>query len=68
MTAKSELSELLSDAPVVERLSEEECARLVEQVRAVRKSRLRAMFAAIDEALGHLPRLVRVPAKKILLG
>lgn len=68
MTAKSELSELLSDAPVVEGLSEEECARLVEQVRAVRKSRLRAMFAAIDEALGHLPRLVRVPAKKILLG
>lgn len=52
----------------MERLSDQESAELLAMIKAVRRSRLKAMFAAIEEALGHLPRMLRGPAKKILLG
>jgi len=65
---KSALSQELGGCAVVQDLSEEESAELRALIKTVRRSRLRAMFAAIEEALGHLPRMLRGPAKKILLG
>lgn len=53
---------------MVQQLSEQESADLLAVVKAVRRSRLKAMFASIEEALQHLPRMLRGPAKKILLG
>ncbi|HSV37589.1 MAG TPA: hypothetical protein VLI04_02415 [Nocardioidaceae bacterium] len=68
MSDKSALSQELGGCPAVERLSDQESAELLAMIKAVRRSRLKAMFAAIEEALGHLPRMLRGPAKKILLG
>jgi hypothetical protein len=65
---KKELSAQLGGAAIVGELTDAECAELVSMIAAVRRSRMKAMFSAIDQALNHLPRLLRGPAKKILLG
>ena len=53
-------------ADTVAELSEAEATELATMIKAVRRSRFKAMTASIDEALGHLPKLLRGPAKKIL--
>ena len=68
MSDKTELRNQLSGCPVVDQLTEAEAAQLLAMVKAVRRSRLKAMFSSIEQALGHLPRVLRGPAKKILLG
>ena len=68
MTDQADLRKRLNNAGVVDELSEAECTQLLAMIETVRRSRLKAMLGAIDEALDHLPRLVRGPAKKILLG
>jgi hypothetical protein len=65
---KNELRDQLSGCPIVDQLTEAEAAELLAMVKAVRRSRLKAMFSSIEEALGHLPRVLRGPARKILLG
>jgi hypothetical protein len=62
---KTTLAEKLGTDTVAE-LTEAECTELAEMIRTVRRSRFKAMMASIDEALGHLPRPLRIPAKKIL--
>lgn len=59
---------LRADAPVIEQLSEEELADLLAMVDVARRSCRKALLAAIDKALGHLPWLLRATARKILLG
>lgn len=59
---------LLTDAPVLDELSGDECADLIAMIEQARRSRRKALFAAIDDALGHLPRLLRGTARKIVLG
>ncbi|HET7689627.1 MAG TPA: hypothetical protein VFK41_04575 [Nocardioidaceae bacterium] len=68
MSDKQALSDQLSGCAVVQQLTEDEAAELLAMVKAVRRSRLKAMFSSIEEALGHLPRVLRGPARKILLG
>ena len=68
MSERAALRDELAGCPVVDQLTEAEAAELRAMVRAVRRSRLKAMFSSIEEALGHLPRVLRGPAKKILLG
>lgn len=58
----------LTEAPVIEQLSEEELADLLAMVAVARRSRRKALFGAIDEALGHLPWMLRGTARKIVLG
>ena len=65
---RAALSSMLCEVAVVNDLTEAECTELLAQIATVRKSRMKAMFSAIDESLNHLPRLLRGPAKKILLG
>lgn len=68
MSDKRELQERLSGREVVEQLTEEEATQLLAMLKTVRRSRLKAMFSSIEEALAHLPRVLRGPARKILLG
>lgn len=59
---------LVTNAAVLAELSEDEVSDLLAMVGDAQRSRRRALFAAIDEALQHLPRLLRGTARKILLG
>lgn len=63
---KTALSKELGGAAIVKQLSEAESAELLGMIKTVRKSRFKAMLSSIDEALDHLPRMLRGPAKKIL--
>lgn len=49
-------------------LSEQDQRHLASLVDDARRQRRREFDEALDEATGHLPRLVRGPAKKILFG
>ena len=58
----------LGDLDVLAELSDDEAAELVTMIRATRRSQNKALDAAINDVLRHLPRLVRGPAKKIVFG
>ena len=68
MDAPTSLSEMLAGAPIIDALSEQEQAELLSMIQTTRRSRRKAMLGAVEEALQHLPRLVRPAARKILLG
>lgn len=61
-------SELGTDLAVLDLLSERESADLLELLHEARRGQKRSLEAALDEALGHLPRLIRGPARKMLFG
>ncbi|MFF2555025.1 hypothetical protein ACFVUS_28755 [Nocardia sp. NPDC058058] len=64
-----ELTRLLADdTGVVTGLTPEQAEMLLTSLRRQRDSQHRETMAAIDQALGILPRLIRIPAKKILFG
>lgn len=65
-TASRERS--LMETPVFTQLSDQERSELLAMIEQTRRSRRKALFAAIDEALGHLPWLLRGTARKLLLG
>lgn len=62
------LAELGEPADVLRRLDPDEAATLLALVRAARRIRQQRLETAVDDAIGVLPRLVRIPARKILFG
>ncbi len=62
------LAELGEPADVLRRLDPAEAATLLELVQAARRTRQQRLEAAVDDAIGVLPRLMRIPARKILFG
>ncbi|MCU1642855.1 MAG: hypothetical protein JWN03_3130 [Nocardia sp.] len=64
-----ELTRLLADdTGVVAELTAEQAELMLTFLQRQRDSQHRETMAAIDEAMGILPRLIRIPAKKILFG
>lgn len=67
--AKTELRrELGDDLDVLALLSDEESSDLLEMLEEARSGQIAALNAAIEETLGHLPRLLRGPARKVMFG
>lgn len=65
----AELTRLLADnTGVVAELTAEEAELLHTFLLRQRDSQHRETMAAIDQSMGILPRLIRIPAKKILFG
>lgn len=69
MTGRADLKrDLGEDLEVLALLSDEESAELATLLREARRNQQQALDASLDEALGHLPRLIRGTARKILFG
>ncbi len=72
MTGADPASELQAEldgtGDVVALLTEAESAELLELFHRARISRRTALDAAVHELLQNLPRLIRLPARKILFG
>ncbi|MEC3915630.1 hypothetical protein [Nocardia sp. CDC160] len=62
------LAELKEPREILERLTPEESARLLTLLRRAQRDQQRSLDAAIDGSLEVLPRLIRIPARKILFG
>lgn len=60
--------QLGSDLDVLDQLTEPESAELLGLIDDVRAAQKVALDAALGEVLGKLPRLVRLPARKIMFG
>jgi hypothetical protein len=60
--------QLGSDLDVIDQLTESECAELLGLIDDARAAQKVALDTALGEVLGKLPRLVRVPARKIMFG
>lgn len=66
---RAELREKLGpDLAVVEELTDQESGELLELIDQARREETRALGEALDEALGHLPRLLRGTARAIVFG
>ncbi|HEY1968029.1 MAG TPA: hypothetical protein VGH89_08790 [Pseudonocardia sp.] len=61
-------AELGKDLDVLDSLTQDEQAELLEMVRQARAGQHQALDGALNQVLKHLPRLVRGPARKILFG
>lgn len=69
--APGELRDALGKAPpkgAIAALGERELAELARAVSTARERQARELDAAIEGALGRIPRLLRGPLRKILLG
>ncbi|GEM30297.1 hypothetical protein NN3_13040 [Nocardia neocaledoniensis NBRC 108232] len=55
-------------ADVIAALTPEEAVTVLTLYLKVRQSRRAELETAIDDTLGFLPRLVRIPARKIMFG
>jgi hypothetical protein len=60
--------QLGSDLDVLDQLTEPESTELLGLIDDVRAAQKVALDAALGEVLGKLPRLVRLPARKIMFG
>jgi hypothetical protein len=49
-------------------LSDDELARLADAVRQAREVQARELDKALEDALGHIPRLARGPIRRIVFG
>jgi hypothetical protein len=56
------------DLDVLDQLDEPESAQLLSLIDAARVTQRAALDSALDEVVGKLPRLVRLPARKIMFG
>jgi hypothetical protein len=61
-------TELGDDLEVIDQLTDDECAELMAMIDAARRTQRAALDTSITEVLGHLPRLARLPARKIMFG
>lgn len=68
MSNGDDLRRELGELDVLGQLDEDEAGELLGMFRAARRTQNKALDGAIDEVLGHLPRLVRMPARKIVFG
>ncbi|MFF2083972.1 hypothetical protein ACFVVM_09350 [Nocardia sp. NPDC058176] len=55
-------------ADVIRRLTPEEAVTVLTLYLSTKQKRRRDLDTAIDDILGVLPRLVRIPARKIMFG
>jgi hypothetical protein len=62
------IERLTTELPELAPLTEDEIQALTEMARATLAQRSAELDVAIDQALSHLPTLLRGPAKKILFG
>ncbi|MDJ0392664.1 hypothetical protein QMK17_04900 [Rhodococcus sp. G-MC3] len=62
------LTELRGPRGVLEKLTADESQHLLDLLLRSKEVEKRRLDAAIDVGLGVLPRLLRIPAKKILFG
>lgn len=62
------LTELKEPREIVESLTPEESAQLLALMRQAMRDQQRSLDTAIDQALQVLPRLARIPARRILFG
>jgi hypothetical protein len=60
--------QLGSDLDVLDQLTEPECFELLGLIDDVRATQKAALDAAIGEVLAKLPRLARIPARRIMFG
>lgn len=60
--------ELGGDLAALDLLTEQESADILELLQEARRGQKKSLDAALDEALGHLPRLIRGSARKMLFG
>ncbi|MGV9616970.1 hypothetical protein [Nocardia xishanensis] len=66
---KSELlAELAEPREIIDQLTDEEATTLLTLLRRAEQQQRHSLDAAIDAGFGVLPRLVRIPARKILFG
>ncbi|MEV0031213.1 hypothetical protein [Nocardia sp. NPDC050793] len=66
---KSELlAELTEPREILDQLTDEEATTLLTLLRRAEEQQRQSLDAAIDAAFDVLPRLVRIPARKILFG
>ena len=69
MPQPTSLHELLGPGLAsLDELSADEADELLAMIQTARKTQQAALDEAIDAALGHLPRLVRGTARKVLFG
>lgn len=64
--AKAQLQRELGDLPSIGRLSDEQAGVLRDAVKAARERQGHALAKARDEALGHVPALLRGSVRKVL--
>ncbi|WP_431949645.1 hypothetical protein [Nocardia lijiangensis] len=62
------LAELAEPREIIDQLTDEEATTLLILLRRAEQQQRGSLDAAIDDALEVLPRLVRIPARKILFG
>lgn len=61
--------ELRADPPAaVAALGDEELVRLAGSIRTAREQQSAELHDAVDAAYNHLPRLIRIPVRKLLGG
>ena len=68
MDSRATLARTLGGTTAVEGLTDAEATQLADLVAAAERDERAALDASIDVTLRHLPRLVRMPARKILFG
>ncbi|WP_227980384.1 hypothetical protein [Nocardia spumae] len=62
------LAEIGGPPEVIAQLDQHEAATILALFACARQNQRRSLDRAIDDALGVLPRLIRIPARKILFG
>ena len=62
------MDELVEPREVLEQLTDSEAEVILELLRTERTRQQASLTTAIDDALEVLPRLIRIPARKILFG
>jgi hypothetical protein len=60
--------QLGADLAVLDQLTEAECAELLQMISEVRAAQREALNKSLGKLIDKLPRLVRVPARKIMFG
>lgn len=60
--------QLGADLAVLDQLTEAECAELLQIISEVRAAQREALHKSLGKVIDKLPRLVRVPARKIMFG
>ncbi|MGN6605663.1 MAG: hypothetical protein ACTHMS_01445 [Jatrophihabitans sp.] len=68
MDARATLHDRLGRTAAVDALSDAEAVQVTELLAAAERDERQALDASIDVTLRHLPRLVRMPARRILFG
>lgn len=64
--ARSELRDRLGDLGAIERLDDAQAEALRDAIAEARKTQARTLAAARDDALGHIPRLLRGSVRRVL--